>query len=135
VFAILARFRWGTAGLSTIYAITLWFVPLVTSFMFFMFFRDVYQHSNAGAGRLTNSRVFFTDAFTRWAVFVYGQDMHLPHHLFPAIPHYRLRELHEVLKRNHAGYRDEVVETDGTFRNRTGRSTILDVMTRRGAAL
>ena len=59
--------------------------------MFFMFLRDVYQHSNADDGRLTNSRVFFTDPFTRWAVFVYGQDMHIPHHLFPAIPHYRLR--------------------------------------------
>ena len=61
-----------------------------TSFMFFMFLRDVYQHSNADDGRLTNSRVFFTDPFTRWAVFVYGQDMHIPHHLFPAVPHYRL---------------------------------------------
>ena len=61
--------------------------------MFFMFLRDVYQHSNADDGRLTNSRVFFTDPFTRWAVFVYGQDMHIPHHLFPAVPHYRLRKL------------------------------------------
>ena len=43
-------------------------------------------------GRLTNSRVFFTDFFTRWAVFVYGQDMHIPHHLFPAVPHYRLEQ-------------------------------------------
>ena len=57
-----------------------------TSFMFFMYLRDVYQHSNADAGRLTNSRVFFTDPFTRWAVFVYGQDMHIPHHLFPGGP-------------------------------------------------
>ena len=63
-----------------------------------MLLRDVYQHSNADSGRLTNSRVFFTDPFTRWAVFVYGQDMHIPHHLFPAIPHYRLGELHKILK-------------------------------------
>jgi fatty acid desaturase len=131
VLAILARFHWGTDGISTIYAIALWFVPLVTSFMFFMFLRDVYQHSNAGVGRLTNSRVFFTDPFTRWAVFVYGQDMHIPHHLFPGIPHYRLRRLHELLKRNHAAYHDEVVETHGTFRNRSGYRTILDVMTGR----
>ena len=75
--------------------------------MFFMLLRDVYQHSNADAGRLTNSRVFFTDPFTRWAVFVYGQDMHIPHHLFPAVPHYRLRQLHELLKRNHEAYRNQ----------------------------
>jgi fatty acid desaturase len=63
------------------------------------------------SGRLTNSRVFFTDSFTRWAVFVFGQDMHIPHHLFPAAPHYRLRRLHELLKRNHEVYSDQVVET------------------------
>ena len=94
----LAHIRWATGGRSAIYPVLLWLVPLETSFMFFMFLRDVYQHSNADAGRLTNSRVFFTDPFTRWAVFVYGQDMHIPHHLFPAVPHYRLRRLHELLK-------------------------------------
>ena len=94
----LAYVRWATGGRSAIYPVLLWLVPLETSFMFFMFLRDVYQHSNADDGRLTNSRVFFTDPFTRWAVFVYGQDMHIPHHLFPAVPHYRLRRLHELLK-------------------------------------
>ena len=88
--------------------------------MFFMFLRDVYQHSNADDGRLTNSRVFFTDPFTRWAVFVYGQDMHIPHHLFPAVPHYRLRRLHELLKWVHPDYRAEVVETHGTFHDDRG---------------
>ena len=135
LLAILAHLRWATRGVSTLYAITLWLVPLGTSFMFFMFLRDVYQHSNADAGRLTNSRVFFTDPFTRWAVFVYGQDMHIPHHLFPAIPHYRLRRLHELLKRNHAVYRDQVVETHGTFHNGRGHRTILEEMTRRPAAI
>jgi fatty acid desaturase len=127
---ILAHLRWLTGGLSAIYFTVLWLVPLMTSFMFFMFLRDVYQHSNADSGRLTNSRVFFTDPFTRWAVFVYGQDMHIPHHLFPAIPHYRLRRLHELLKQDHPGYRDHVVETHGTFHNSAGRPTILDEMTR-----
>jgi fatty acid desaturase len=114
LLVILAQLRWATGGLSTLYVITLWVVPLGTSFMFFMLLRDVYQHSNADAGRLTNSRVFFTDPFTRWAVFGYGQDMHIPHHLFPAIPHYRLRRLHELLKDTHEMYREQVVETHGT---------------------
>jgi fatty acid desaturase len=92
--------------------------------------RDVYQHSNADDGRLTNSRVFFTDPFTRWAVFVYGQDMHIPHHLFPAVPHYRLRKLHQILKWMHPDYGVEVVETHGTFHDVQGRRTILDEMTR-----
>ena len=115
---------------STYYLVILWLIPLISSFPFFMFLRDVYQHSNADTGRLTNSRVFFTDPFTRWAVFVYGQDMHIPHHLFPAIPHYRLGKLHEILKRANTDYGTQVVECHGTFRDPLGRVTILDEMTR-----
>ena len=33
----------------------------------------------------------------RWCVFPLGQAYHLPHHLFPDVPHYRLRQLHEQL--------------------------------------
>ncbi|MFI5461580.1 MAG: fatty acid desaturase family protein [Isosphaerales bacterium] len=130
LLVVLAHFRWASGGRSAIYPVLLWIVPLGTSFMFFMYLRDVYQHSNADTGRLTNSRVFFTDPFTRWAVFVYGQDMHIPHHLFPAVPHYRLRRLHRLLKSLHAAYRDQVVETHGTFHDSLGRPTILDEMSR-----
>ncbi len=118
------------ARYTALYPLVLWFIPLISSFPFFMFLRDVYQHSNADSGRLTNSRVFFTDPFTRWAVFVYGQDMHIPHHLFPAIPHYRLAELHELLKRSNPDYGTRVVECHGTFGDALGRVTILDEMTR-----
>ncbi len=130
VLVVLGILRWETAGHSAIYPILLWFLPLGTTFMFFMFLRDVYQHSNADDGRLTNSRVFFTDPFTRWAVFVYGQDMHIPHHLFPAVPHYGLERLHSILKQTHADYRGLVIETHGTFHDAHGRPTILDEMTR-----
>jgi fatty acid desaturase len=126
----LAVVRWETGGRSAIYPVLLWLLPLGSSFMFFMLLRDVYQHSNADAGRLTNSRVFFADPFTRWAVFVYGQDMHIPHHLFPAVPHYRLESLHDLLKREHPAYREQVVETHGTFHDTLGRRTILDEMAR-----
>jgi fatty acid desaturase len=126
----LAEMRWLTDGQSGIYVPLLWFVPLLTTFPFFMLLRDVYQHSNADSGRLTNSRVFFTDRFTRWAVFVYGQDMHIPHHLFPAIPHYRLEQLHNVLKSSSDDYRTLVVECHGTFHDAQGRATILDEMTK-----
>ncbi len=50
----------------------------MTSLPFFMLVSNVYQHTNADDGRLTSTRVFFPDPFTRWAVFVYGQDMHVP---------------------------------------------------------
>jgi fatty acid desaturase len=124
----LGLLRAASGGRSTAYFFLLCVLPTVTSFPFFMLLRDVYQHTNADDGRLTNSRVFFPDPFTRWAVFVYGQDMHIPHHLFPAIPHYRLARLHRLLKQCHADYAAQVVECHGTFANRKGRPTILDTL-------
>lgn len=130
VMMALAGIRWASSGHAAIYPFLLWFFPLISTFPFFMLLRDVYQHSNADSGRLTNSRVFFTDPFTRWAVFVYGQDMHIPHHLFPAIPHYHLDELHNLLKQKNRDYGETVVECHGTFHDSHGRTTILDEMTR-----
>jgi len=134
VLIALAASRPIMPGPPSFYPLVLWYIPLISSFPFFMLLRDVYQHSNADSGRLTNSRVFFTDPFTRWAVFVYGQDMHIPHHLFPAIPHYRLSELHELLKQASVDYGSQVVECHGTFSDPLGRVTILDEMTRPHAA-
>ena len=128
----LSHLRVATGGRSAVYVMVLWFVPMSTTFMFYMLLRDVYQHANADDGRLTNSRVFFADPFTRWSVFVYGQDMHVSHHLFPAIPHYHLRQLHGLLKREHAEYAEQVVECHGTFASPNGRPTILDVLTSPG---
>jgi fatty acid desaturase len=128
VLVILGMLDAATAGSSTRYFVLLWILPLGTSFMYFMLLRDVYQHTNADTGRLSNTRVFLVDAFTRWAIFVHGQDMHVPHHLFPGVPHHRLRELHRFLKRSHAEYAAQVVECHGTFGNHVGLPTILDTL-------
>lgn len=130
----LSALRVATDGRSAMYFWILWIVPMLTTFSFFMLLRDVYQHTNADDGRLTHSRVFYTDPFTRWAVFVYGQDMHIPHHLFPAIPHYRLPRLHRLLKERHGDYARTVVECHGTFVNRTDGPTILDTLVRPDAS-
>ncbi len=116
------------AAESSAYFYLLWVLPLCTSFLYFMLLRDVYQHTNADDGRLTNTRVFLVDPFTRWAIFVYGQDMHVPHHLFPGIPHYRLSRLHKLLKAEHTEYAQSVVECHGTFTNRNGLPSILDLL-------
>jgi hypothetical protein len=42
--------------------------------------------------------------------------------------------LHELLKRNHEVYRNQVIETYGTFYDSQGQRTILDEMTRHPAA-
>lgn len=123
-----ASLRWWTGENWGKYFLLLWVLPLVTSFAYFMLLRDVYQHANADDGKLTNSRVFFTDALTRWAVFVYGMDMHIPHHLYPAIPHYNLQKCHDLLMKNSAEYAERVVLCHGTFHNSMNQPTILDAM-------
>ena len=84
---------WGYYGL-------LWILPLFTAFPVFMVLREWVQHGNADRGRYTNSRVFLIDPVSRYAVFPLGMDYHLPHHLFVGVPHYKLKRLHEMLKRD-----------------------------------
>ena len=107
----------------------LWLLPLITGFPYFMLLRDAWQHANTDEGRYTNSRVMFPDAFSRWAIFMYGSDIHLTHHLHPGVPHYKLRRLHETLKRRSKDYAEEVVETYGTFRSsRAGYPCLIDTI-------
>jgi fatty acid desaturase len=108
-----------------------WLVPLATSFSFYMMLRQVVSHGNADSGRLTNTRIFFMSPFFRFAVFPYGQEYHLPHHLFQLVPHHRLARLHMLLLEL-PGYRDNAIIVEGYLfpRHRPPtRPTVLDVMT------
>lgn len=84
----------------------LYALPFFTSFSFFMMMRQLVQHSNADRGWLTNTRIFLVNKFFRDSVLPYGQDYHLPHHLYATVPHYNLRELHELLM-DYPDYRDQ----------------------------
>jgi len=118
-----------TGGRSTVLFFGLWVLPLLTTFMYYMLLREIYQHGNTDKGRITNTRVFRVDPFTRWAVFVHGQDLHTPHHMYPAIPHYALEDAHQALKEFSPEYRDSVVEVHGTmFHGGSSLPTIQDVV-------
>lgn len=118
-----------TGGRSTALFFGLWVLPLLTTFMYYMLLREIYQHGNTDKDRVTNTRVFHVDPFTRWAVFVHGQDQHTPHHMYPAIPHYALEEAHETLKRLNKDYQNRVIEVHGTmFHGRSTLPTIQDVV-------
>jgi fatty acid desaturase len=97
-----------------LYYLLLWLVPLGTTFALFMLLRQLVQHGNADQGRLTNTRIFLVHPLIRAAVFPLGMDYHLPHHLFPLVPHYRLRQLHELLQTT-AEYRQQAVVLAGYF--------------------
>lgn len=96
------------------YFLMLWLLPLITSFSLFMILRQVVQHGNGDRGFLTNTRVFFVNPLINYAVFPFGMDYHLPHHMFATVPHYRLRKLHELLLR-YPEYKDQGVIVEGYF--------------------
>jgi fatty acid desaturase len=57
-------------------------------------------------------------------------DYHLPHHLFPMVPHYRLRQLHALLLETEA-YQNQVTLVDGYFFHKERppvHPTVLDLM-------
>ena len=61
---------------------------------------------------------------------MYGQYIHLVHHLYPKAPRYRLPDLHRELLRKSPEYAADVVECNGTFRAREGCASIVDVVSR-----
>lgn len=119
-----------------VWFLLLWVVPLFTTFPLFMILRQWVQHGNGDRGRLTNTRVFLVNPLIRFAVFPFGMDYHLPHHLYASIPHYNLKRLHEVLLQN-PDYAREGVVVEG-YLGRVGalesRPSVLDVLGARGAA-
>jgi fatty acid desaturase len=113
-----------------LYYLLLWVVPIFTAFSFFMILRQIVQHGNGGRGWLTNTRVFHVNPLINFAVFPLGQDYHLPHHLFASVPHYRLKELHELLTQC-AEYREQAVVVEGYFlpyEKPQTKPTVVDVL-------
>ncbi|MDZ4783745.1 MAG: fatty acid desaturase [Planctomycetia bacterium] len=118
----LTGFEWG------VYFWLLWMLPLFTVFPYLMLLRDLFQHANADDGRLSNSRAILCHPVLRWAMFIYGQDLHVTHHLFPFVPHFRLPALHRLLMAKCDEYSREVVETQGLLRGNRALPTLLDVI-------
>jgi fatty acid desaturase len=106
----------------------LWLVPLGTSFAFFMVLRQIVQHGNASRERFTNTRIFLVHPLISMSVFPIGNDFHLPHHLFPLVPHYNLRKLHALLMDVEEYCRDATV-VHGYFLPGEDPPTVVDLMT------
>ena len=68
------------------------------AFSFLMILREDIQHSHTLPGRFNNTRDAEVPWLMKWAVFPYGMDLHLAHHLFSMVPHYRLPELDKLLQ-------------------------------------
>ncbi len=118
---------WGDAWM---YFGLLWVLALFTTFPLFMILRQWVQHGNADRGRYTNTRVFLVGPMMRYAVFPFGMDYHLPHHIMASVPHYNLKRLHELLLEE-PEYRAKGVVVEGYFgdqENGQGHPTAMSVL-------
>jgi len=98
LFSMLVQLRLAT-GLPFVMAYyLLWVFPLATTFSFLMILREDIQHSHTEPGRFQNTRDAEVPWLMKWAVFPYGMDLHLAHHLYAMVPHYRLPELDKLLQ-------------------------------------
>jgi fatty acid desaturase len=114
-----------------LYFFVLWMIPLGTSFALFMILRQLVQHGNADRERYTNTRVFLVHPLLSLSIFPIGNDYHLPHHLFPLVPHYSLKKLHELLLLT-ADYREQATIVHGYFVSPelpSAHPTVLDLLT------
>lgn len=110
-----------------LYTLILWIVPLGTSFSFFMMMRQLVQHSNADRGKMTNTRVFLQHPLVKHSILPFGQDYHLPHHLYATVPHYRLKELHELMMQ-YPEYREQVLLVNGAVLSKDEYPSIVDML-------
>jgi fatty acid desaturase len=70
-----------------------------------MILREDIQHSNTPQGKFIDTRDFEGNRLIKSLFFPLSMDLHLAHHLFPMVPHYRLPELNALLQRTHV-YRE-----------------------------
>ena len=82
-----------------------WFVPYMTFFFMFMYIRAVAEHFGSTmdySNELTGTRTTIVGPIERFVFAPHNVSFHADHHMFPSVPFYRLRALHEKLMANPA---------------------------------
>lgn len=75
-----------------------WFVPMFTTFQIIRYWAEMAEHSGLKNGHeLYSSRNTFGNPIQRFLLHPHNDNYHLVHHLFPAVPHYRLKNAHMIL--------------------------------------
>lgn len=89
-----------------------WIIPLSTFLMAILYIRDIGEHYGMIAPGILGSRTVLADRLERFLIAQNSVNYHAEHHLFPSVPFFRLRALHEHLKQISA-YKDNAVITEG----------------------
>jgi fatty acid desaturase len=79
--------------------LVLWVVPLVTVLQAILRLRAICEHGATTDfySPLTAARTTLAGPVARFFLFPHHVNYHVEHHLYPAVPHYHLPELHEAL--------------------------------------
>lgn len=103
--------------------LVLWVLPLLTVLQPILRLRAICEHGAVTdhASPLTAARCNRTwgslgNVLGRLVLFPHHVNHHLEHHLYPAVPHYHLRRLHELLRERGALDGAEVRDTGDTLR-------------------
>ncbi len=75
-----------------------WIVPFITWFAFTMRMRMIAEHFQVPATAQYKSRTTVTNFLEGFFISPHNLSYHIEHHLYPSIPCYRLREVHELMK-------------------------------------
>lgn len=100
----------------------LWLLPLLTVLQPILRLRAVCEHgavtdlsSPLTAARSNRTWGRATNWLGRFFLFPHHVNYHLEHHLYPAVPHYRLPALHRILRKKGALEGTEVRDVAATF--------------------
>lgn len=78
----------------------LWLLPLLTVLQFLLRLRALCEHGATTdfSTPLRAARTNLVPFYIQWFLFPHQMHYHIEHHLYPAIPHYRLPECHRALR-------------------------------------
>ena len=81
--------------------LTLWLLPLMTWFFVVLRLRNITEHgmTSFDDNPLTHARTTYTNIFEKIFFGPYWVNYHIEHHAYMFVPCYRLKALHEAMKR------------------------------------
>jgi fatty acid desaturase len=82
------------------YYLVLWVLPLATLLQAILRLRAICEHGALSdfSSPLTAARTNHANLWQRFLLFPHHVNYHIEHHLYPAVPHYRLPALHAALQ-------------------------------------
>jgi len=115
-FHVTALFLAFAAGYGLQYLL-LWVLPLATVVPALLRLRALCEHGavNDITSPLRAARTNFSPGWLQWVLFPHNVNYHLEHHVYPAIPHYKLPDCHREMVKLDAFEKAEIRSVQETF--------------------